>query len=108
MDAMLAALIENASFLTIFSLSLYGVLSVRKHTKTLPGADLLLVGFLFFSGYGMLCWTAPGFNGSFMADWSLTATLNGGTLMHFIALALRLGLILVVVGMLKIASGLKN
>ena len=107
MSDTITVLIENASFIAIFLLCLYGVVSVRKHNKTVPGADLLLIGFLLYASYGMLCWTAPGFNGSFIADWSRTATLNGGTLMHFIAQALRLGLILIVVGMFKIGSGLK-
>ncbi len=101
-------IIQNASFVAVFLLCLYGVMSVRAHAKTVPGADLLLIGFLLYAGYGMLCWSLPGFTGSFIADWSRTAVLDGGTLMHFIAHALRLGMILILVGVFKVGRSLKT
>ena len=101
-------IIENASFITIFLLCLYGVLLVRAHTKTVPGADLLLVGLLLYAGYALLSWSSPGFTGSFITDWTRIPALSGGSLLHFIAQALRFGLILIVIGVFKVGVGLKT
>ena len=101
-------IIENASFIAIFLLCLYGAISVRKHAETVPGADLLLIGFLVYAGYGMLSWGAPGFVGSFIEDWTQTAGLGCKTALHFVAYGMRLSLLLILVGILKIGRGLKT
>ena len=101
-------IVENASFILIAITCIYGAVSLRAHSKTVPGADLLLIGFLLYAGHGLLSWAAPGFTGSFIVDWSRTAVLNGDSILHFIAQALRLGLILIVVGAFKVGSGLKS
>jgi hypothetical protein len=107
MNVILTTVIENATFIVISLLCLYGVLSVRKYTKTVPGADLLLVGFLLYAIYGVLAWAAAGFTGSFITDWSRTAVLDGDTFPHFLAYGLRLGLIVILVGIFRIARSLK-
>ena len=107
MSSTAMVIIENASFIAIFLLCVCGALAVRKHTETTPGADLLLIGLLLYAGYGMLCWAAPGFTGSFITYWTRAAVLDGTTLMFFIAHGLRLGLILILVGVFKVGRGLK-
>lgn len=100
--------IENASFVAIFLLCLYGAMSVRAHIKTVPGADLLMIGLLLYAAYAMLAWTASGFNGSFITDWSRTAVLDGGTFKHFLAYGLRLGMILALVGIFRLGRESKT
>ena len=108
MSDMIRIMIENASFVTIFLLCLYGAMSVRAHTKTVPGADLLLIGLLFYAAYAILAWTASGFTGSFITDWSRTAVLDGQTFKHFLAYGLRLGMILVLVGIFRLGRDSKT
>ena len=100
-------ILENASFVVIFLLCIFGISACYKHNKTLPGADLLLIGFLLYAMYGMLAWAVSGFNGSFITDWSRTAVLDGKTFAHFLAYGLRLGLILVLMGIFRIGRDLK-
>jgi hypothetical protein len=107
MNVILTTGIENASFIAIFLLCLYGAVSVRKHTKTIPGADLLLIGLLLYAAYAVLAWAVSGFTGSFLTDWSRTAVLDGSTFPHFLAYGLRLGLIVVLVGIFRIGRALK-
>jgi hypothetical protein len=100
-------IIENGSFIAIFLLCIFGVAASYKHNKTLPGADLLLLGFLLYAIHGVLSWAVSGFTGSFIADWSQTAVLKGATFPHFLAYGLRIGLILILIGIFRIGRNLK-
>ena len=107
MNEILTIVIENASFVIMFLLCACGIAASHKHSKTLPGADLLLIGFLIYAIYAMLGWAAAGFTGSFMTDISRTGNLNSVVFKYFLAYGLRLGLILVLVGIFRVARGLK-
>lgn len=107
-DPVLTIVIENASFVAIFLVCIYGVAASQKHRSTLPGADLLLIGFLLYAMYGLLGWAAAGFNGSFITDYSRTAALGSVTAKYFITMTLRLGLILILVGIFRVAKGQKT
>jgi hypothetical protein len=107
MDNSITVIIENASFIAIFLLCLYGIMFCRKHTKTIPGADLLFIGFLLYAVYAVLAWAVSGFTGSFITDWSRCGALDIDSFSHFLAYGLRLGLILVLIGIFRIARSLK-
>ena len=107
MSDLAALIIENGSFIAMFLFCLSAIYVSSKYYKSVPGADLVLVGFLFYGIYALLAFTGPGFTGSYFSDFSHTAKLNSQTFVYFISFALRLGLILVLVGILRIARGLK-
>jgi hypothetical protein len=99
--------LENASFIGVFLLCVFGISASYKHNKTVPGADLLTIGFLLYALHGVLAWAVPGFTGSFMADWSRTGVLNGDSFAHFLAYGLRIGLIFILIGIFRMARDLK-
>lgn len=107
MSVVFTIVIENASFIAVFLFCLCGIAACYKHSKTLPGADLLLIGFLIYAIYSLLGWAVPGFNGSFITDWSRIGMLSSASFKHFLAYGLRLGLILIIIGIFKVARGLK-
>ena len=108
MSIAVTTFIENAVFIAIFLVCMYGVASCYKHTKTLPGADLLLLGFLLYGIYAMLGWAAAGFNGSFMEDYSRTGMVDMVSIRYVLAYVLRLGLVVLLVGIFKMAKGQKS
>ncbi len=109
MSVTVTTLIENAAFIAIFLLCMYGAASCNKHSKTLPGADLLVLGFVIYGIYGMLGWAAAGFTGSFMEDYSRTTVVTDTASLRFIiACVLRLGLIILLIGLFKVARGHKS
>ena len=108
MDVTVTTLIENAVFIAIFLLCMYGAASCYRHSKTLPGADLLLLGFVVYGIYGMLGWAAAGFNGSFMEDYSRTGMVDMASIRYVLAVVLRLGLIILLVGIFRVARGHKS
>jgi len=107
MSALTALIIENGSFILMFLFCLFGVYMSSKYYKSVPGADLVLIGFLCYGIYALLAFTGPGFTGSYFNDFSRVSTLSSQTFVYFISFALRLGLILVIIGILRIARGLK-
>ncbi len=107
MSELAALIIENGSFIIMFLFCLFGIYVSSKHYKSVPGADLVLIGFLSYGIYALLAFTGPGFTGSYFMGFTQVSTLSSQTFVYFISFALRLGLILVIVGILRIAGGLK-
>jgi hypothetical protein len=107
MNIMALLIIENGMFLLTLLVCLYATIACLKFQKTVPGADLMAIGFMLYGIYALLAIVAPGFNGSFFEDFIFVAKLQRGTEMYFVALALRLGLILIVAGMFRVGRGLK-
>ena len=103
----LSLIIENGSFVAMLVMCLIGAYSSFKHYKTLPGADLMFLGFLLYGVYALLAFTGPGFTGSYFSDFSKLGKLNSLTYLYFVSFALRLGLVLVIIGFFRIARGLK-
>jgi len=103
----LSLIIENGSFVAMLLLCLLGAYASFKHYKTLPGADLMFLGFLLYGLYALLAFTGSGFTGSYFDDFSKLGKLNSLTYIYFVSFALRLGLILVLVGLFRVARGLK-
>lgn len=100
-------IIENASFVAILLLCLLGAYSSFKRYKTMPGADLLFLGFLLYGLYALLAFTGSGFTGSYFDDFSKLGKLSSLTYVYFVSFALRLGLIFVIVGLFRVARGMK-
>jgi hypothetical protein len=101
--ALISALLEQASHALILILSLYGVLISYKCYKTKPGADLLLLGFLLYLGYTVLALALPGYGGSYFHEFTMVATLESKTALHFLSLVFRLGLVFVIIGIYRIS-----
>jgi hypothetical protein len=107
MSDLTALIIENGSFLAMFCFCLYGVYLTSRYYKTVPGVDLLMIGFLVYGVYALLAVTGPGFTGSYFNDFSRISKLNSQNYVYFISFALRLGLLLVMAGLLKVGRGSK-
>ena len=103
----LALLIENGSFVTILLICCIGAYTSFKHYKTLPGADLMFIGFMLYGLYGLLAFTGPGFTESYFSYFSKIGKLDSSSYVFFVSFTLRLGLILAIVGLFRIARGLK-
>lgn len=108
MSFALSRTIENISLVVLFLMCMYGAYVNYKHYKTLPGADLVSVGLLCYGIYGLLAFTGSGFNGSYFRDWSLIGRLDSLSFLYFLSWALRLGLILVIIGLYRIGRSLKT
>ncbi|UCD57412.1 MAG: hypothetical protein JSV16_16675 [Candidatus Hydrogenedentota bacterium] len=108
MSVVLSLIIENGSFVAIFLISLFGAYVSFKSYKTLPGADLVSVGFLLYAVYALLAFTGPGFTGSYFNDFSGIGRFDSSSLTHLISCTSRLGLILVVIGLFRIGRRLKT
>ncbi len=107
MSFALSRTIENGLLVVLFLVCVYGAYVNYKHSKTVPGANLVFVGLLCFGIYGLLAFTCSGFNGSYFRDWSLVGRLNSGNFAYFLSWGLRLGLILVIIGLFRIGRSLK-
>lgn len=107
MNFVLSRTIENALLVALFLLCIYGAYVNYRHSKTLPGADLVFVGLLCYGMYGLLAFTGSGFNGSYFRDWSLVGRLNSATFVYFLSWGLRLGVILVIIGLYRMGRSLK-
>ncbi|NQU07886.1 MAG: hypothetical protein HQ583_04935, partial [Candidatus Abyssubacteria bacterium] len=93
-----ALVIENGCFAVIALLCIYGLIACQKHTKTIAGADLLVLGLLFYCTSALFAMGATGFTGSFFDGFTRVVYLNNSSYMYFLSVAMRLGLILVIVG----------
>jgi len=100
-------IVENGAFIAIFIICLIGAYASFKQYKNLPGADLIFLGFLLYGVYSLLAFTGSGFTGSFFDDFSKVGKLNSLNYIYFVSFALRLGLVLVIVGFFRVARGLK-
>jgi hypothetical protein len=107
MNPTVVLIIEIASFIAIFLLCLHGAYATFKHSKTVPGADLIFLGLLLYGLYALLAVTGSGFTESYFGNFSAIGTLNSANFMYFLSCVLRLGLILVVIGLLRVARNLK-
>ncbi len=107
MNPIIVLLIEIASFMAIFLLCLYGAYASFKHSKTVPGVDLIFLGFLIYGLYALLAVTGGGFTESFFLIFSGIGTPNSSNFMYFLSCILRLGLIVVVIGLLRVGRNLK-
>ena len=102
-----ALIIENVAFIAILVICLVSARASFKHHKTLPGADLMFLGFMLYLIYALLAITIPGFMGSYFYDFGHLGKLNTDTFVYFISCLLRLGLILVLIGLCRIGRNLK-
>lgn len=99
--------IENGCFAIIVLLCIYGLIACQKHTKTITGADLLVIGLLFYCTSALFAMGATGFTGSFFDGFTRVGYLNSRSYMYFLSVAMRLGLILVIVGLFRMGRSLK-
>ena len=104
----LSVIIENAIFIAIFLVCLFGAYFNYKRAKTLPGVGLVALGLMMYGIYALLAFTGPGFTGSFIRDFSKVGRLNTDNFVYFVSFALRLGLLPIVVGVYGIARSLKT
>ncbi len=102
-----ALVVENGCFAVIALLCIYGLIACQKHTKTMAGADLLVVGLLFYCISALFALGATGFTGSFFDGFTRVGYLNNSSYMYFLSVAMRLGLILVIVGLFRVGRSLK-
>ena len=86
---------------------IFGAYASFKHYKSLPGADLMFIGFLLYGFYALLAFTGPGFTESYFSYFSKIGKLNSENYIFFVSFALRLGLVLVVIGLVRVARGLR-
>lgn len=107
MSVGVALVIENGCFAVIVLLCIYGLFVCRKHTKTIAGADLLVLGLLFYCTSALFAMGAIGFTGSFFDGFTRVIYLNNSSYMYFLSVVMRLGLILVIVGLLRMGRSLK-
>jgi hypothetical protein len=103
----LSLIIENASYVIIFLACAYGAYINFKQSKTMPGADILSIGFLLYGIYGMLAFAGPGFTGSYFSAFARVGVLDSATVMYFISYALRLCMILIIIGLFRLARNVK-
>ncbi len=108
MSYQLSVIIENVLFVAMFLLCAFGAYFNYKQAKTLPGADMVALGLMMYGVYALLAFTGPGFTGSFFRDFAKVGRLNGDNFVYFVSFALRLGLIPIIVGLHKIAKGLRT
>ena len=73
-----------------------------KSYKTRSGADLLMLGFLLYVAYAALALALPGMGGSFFHDLTMVEDLCSQTALHFLSLAARLGLVIVIIGLARV------
>ncbi|MBI4832792.1 MAG: hypothetical protein HY801_14825 [Candidatus Lindowbacteria bacterium] len=103
----LSLVIENGSYVVIFLACAYGAYVNLKQSKTVPGADILAIGFLIYGIYGMLAFAGPGFTGSFFSALAKVGVLDSTTTVYFISYAARLSIILVIIGLFRVARNVK-
>lgn len=108
MGGVVASAIEEVAFAIVILICLYGMVMSYRRYKTLPGADLMLLGFLLYGAYALLAIFLPGWGGSYFNNFTLVGNLGKGTQLYFLSLALRLGLIFVLIGLYRIGRGMKT
>jgi hypothetical protein len=104
----IAIIIEDILFVLFLLLCLYGLISCYRHIKTVPGADLLVAGLLFVGISVLFALGASGFGASFFENFSRVGLLTGRSYMYFLGTVPRLGLILVIVGLFRMAKSVKE
>ncbi|RJP16191.1 MAG: hypothetical protein C4520_19485 [Candidatus Abyssobacteria bacterium SURF_5] len=97
-------IIENGSFLAIFLISIAAAYACNKRAKDVPGASLMMLGFLLYSVYGLLAISGPGFTGSFFRDFAKVGVLESASLIYFLGCASRVGMVLILAGMYAVAK----
>jgi len=100
--AEISSWIEQVSYAVILLLCIYGMAKSYKSYKTIPGADLLLLGFMMYGAYALLAISLVGIGGSYFHDLTMVGTLNSKNAMYFLSLIFRLGLVFVIIGILRI------
>jgi hypothetical protein len=103
-----ANIVEQIMFVIVILACLYGLVASYKRYKTLAGADLMFLGFLLYGAYAALAIFLPGPGGSYFIDFTLVGELNSQTAVHFVSLAMRLGLILIIIGLFRIGRAAKE
>jgi hypothetical protein len=104
----IAIAIEDIMFVALLLLCLYGLVSCYRHTKTVAGADLLVAGLLFYGISILFALGASGFGASYFENFSRVALLDQHSYMYFLGVVPRLGLILVIVGLFRMAGTVKE
>lgn len=107
MSPTLSLIIENGSFIAIFIICLYGAYSSYRRSTSMPGAQIIFFGFALYAIYGLLAFTVPGFNGSLLDSYARLGKPSVATIGFFVTIPLRLGMILVIVGLLRTGRSLK-
>jgi len=107
MSVILATTIEICLIVVILLLGLCALAISYKHYKTIPGADLLFVGLLFYVAYPLAALGAAGFTQSFFDNFYMIGEISSVSYMFFVSYAARLGLILAIIGLFKIGRSLK-
>ena len=108
MDYLIALIAENGSFIGISLISFFTAFSLRKKAQGVQGSGLVVAGFLLYGLYGLLAFTGPGFNGSFFRDFSKVAMLNSQTLIYFLGVASRIGMVFIFAGIYQMARSQKT
>ena len=108
MTEFMNVVIEDAVFVTTLLLCLYGLVSCYKYMKTVAGADLLIAGLLFYGISILFALGTTGFETSFFENFTRVSVLDQYSYMYFLGVVPRLGLILVIVGLFRMAEGVKE
>ncbi len=103
----LSAIIESCLLVAISLPVLYVLAISYKHSKTIPGADLLFLGFLLYAAYPLVALAAVGFTESFFDNFNLVSVFHSDSYIYYVSYALRLGLILAIIGLFRIGRSLK-
>lgn len=104
----ISLIIENGSFIAIFLISIALVYASSRKAKTVPGANLLMAGFLMYAMYGLLAVTGPGFTGSLFRDFSKIGVLVMANFVYFLSWGLRAGMVLIIIGIYRMARSLQS
>ncbi len=107
MNYLVTLIIENGSYALIFLLCIYSAFTSYRTYTTTKGADLAAIGFLLYSIYALLAIAGPGFTGSYFRDFSKVGKVESASLVYFISFTMRLGLILLVIGLFRIGRNIK-
>ena len=103
----IAVAIEDAVFVITLLLCVYGLVSCYRHRKTVAGAETLIAGLMFYGISVLFALGATGFAAGFFENFSRVALLDQYSYMYFLGVLPRLGLILVFVGLFRMAEGVK-
>jgi hypothetical protein len=108
MFEMINVVIEDIAFVIILILCLYGLASCLRHTKTIPGADLVVIGLLFYGMSVVFSLGTTGFASGFFENFSRVSILDQHSYLYFLSILPRPALILVIVGLFRMAAAVKE
>ncbi len=107
MSDVVTSAVENGLLAVIVLLCIYGLAGCYKHSKTVPGADILVLGILIYGMSTVFAIGATGFTGSFFDNYSRVGPVSSASYMYFISVVARMGLVLLIIALFRVGRGLK-